>query len=275
MSVLDTGDGISHIRMRTLGVRLLGMEVSAFLVGDILIDTGFAYIREPLLKALEGRDVRCVCCTHNHEDHTGNAAAIQALHACPVYLRHADTLWDEGVRSLAPYRRGWWGWVDPFEPEEMPEIIESNGRTLRVVPTPGHSATQVAFFEEATGVVFAGDLFISPGAAALLPWGNPWLEVDSLRRIAALRPKRMLTGHGRDVKDPAAVLELKADRIEKAARKSVALRADGVAEREIVRAAFSKGRIKDRFFEWMTSREFSRLNFVRAAVRHAPEGREA
>ena len=165
--------------------------------------------------------------------------------------------------------------MDPFEPEEMPEIIESNGRTLRVVPTPGHSATQVAFFEEATGVVFAGDLFISPGAAALLPWGNPWLEVDSLRRIAALRPKRMLTGHGRDVKDPAAVLELKADRIEKAARKSVALRADGVAEREVVRAAFPKGRIKDRFFEWLTSREFSRLNFVRAAVRHAPEGREA
>jgi len=257
--------------MRTLGVRLLGMEVSAFLVGEILIDTGFAYVREPLLKAIEEFEFRCICCTHNHEDHTGNAAALQALHDCSVYLHHADALWDEGVRSLAPYRRGWWGWVDPFEPEEMPEVIESGGRTLQVVPTPGHSATQVAFFEEATRTIFTGDLFISPGAAALLPWGNPWLEVDSLRRVAAMKPRRMLTGHGLCVEDPAAVLELKAARIEKAARRSVDLSIRGVQEREIVRAAFPKGRIKDRFFEWLTSREFSRLNFVRAAVRHAPE----
>ncbi len=80
----------------------------------------------------------------------------------------------------------------------------------------------------------------------------------------------MLTGHGLIVEDPASILELKADRIEKTARRSVGLGEEGVSLREIVRRVFPRGGFKDRFFELLTSREFSRLNFVRAAVRHAP-----
>ena len=267
----DVGNGVTRIRMSTLGAWSLGMEVDAYLVGDILIDTGFAYVREPLMSALEDREINLICCSHSHEDHTGNCAAISAAHGCPVYLRHADALWDEGVRTLAPYRRIWWGKVDPFEAREMPEVVESDGRKLEVIPTPGHALTQAAFYERATGDVFSGDLLISPGAAAVLTWGNPWQEVESLRRVAALGPRRMLTGHGLITEDPVSLLELKADRIEKAARRSVELMSDGREPREVVREVFPKGEFKDRFFEWLTSREFSRLNFVLAAVRHAPE----
>ena len=261
--------------MASLGTRSLGFEVSAYLVGDILIDTGFSYVREPLLAALSGSEINLVCCSHSHEDHTGNCAVIAAANDCPVYLRHADALWEEGVRTLAPYRRIWWGRVEPFDVLEMPEVVESGGRSFKVIPTPGHARTQVALYENATGDVLTGDLFISPGAAALLTWGNPWLEADSLRRVAALRPKRMLTGHGLIEEDPVSLLELKAERIEEAARKSVELMSEGVAPRDVVTRVFPRGAFKDRFFEWLTSREFSRLNFVRAAVRHAPEGLEA
>jgi len=66
------------------------------------------------------------------------------------------------------------------------------------------------------------------------------------------------------------LLELKAERIEDAARRSVELMSKGVQPRDVVAEVFPRGALKDRFFEWMTSREFSRLNFVLAAVRHAP-----
>lgn len=267
----DVGNGVHHLGMRTLGSRALGMDVSAYLVDDVLIDTGFAYVREPVIHTLAGRVIAAICCTHSHEDHTGNAAALSRAHGCPVYLRHADQLWEEGVRSLAPYRLVWWGHVEPFRPVEMPEMLEIGGRTLRAVPAPGHSNTQVGLFVEETGDVFTGDLFVSPGATAVLTWGNPWEEARSLRRVAALRPRRMLTGHGLIIDDPVAVLELKADRIEKAARRSVELSARGVPSRKIVRKVFPKGRAKDRFFELLTSRQFSRVNFVRLAVRFAPE----
>jgi ribonuclease/clavin/mitogillin len=271
----EVGNDVTRIRMTSLGAWSLGFEVTAYLVGDILVDTGFSYVREPLLAALEGHEINLVCCSHNHEDHTGNCAAIAAAHECPVYLRHADALWDEGVQSLQAYRRIWWGRVEPFEALEMPETIESDERRFEVIPAPGHARTQVALFEPASGDVFTGDLVISPGAAAVLTWSDPWQEVESLRRVAALRPRRMLTGHGLIIDDPVPLLELKADRIEEAARRSVELMSEGIAPREVVAKVFPRGGFKDRFFEWLTSREFSRLNFVLAAVRHAPEGLEA
>ena len=190
----DVGNDVTSIRMVSLGTWSLGFEVTAYLVGDILIDTGFSYGREPLLKALASREIRAVCCSHSHEDHTGNCAAIASAHDCPVFLHDADALWDEGVRSLAPYRKIWWGSVEPFDPKEMPEVVESGDRRLRAIPSPGHARTQAALFEPATGDVFTGDLVTSPGAAALLTWGDPWQEVASLRRVAALKPRRMLTG---------------------------------------------------------------------------------
>ena len=271
----DVGNEVTRVRMMSLGTWSLGFEVSAYLVGDILIDTGFSYGCEPMIATLAGCEINLVCCSHNHEDHTGNCAAISAAHGCPVYLRHSNALWEEGVRTLAPYRRIWWGRVEPFDPLEMPEVVESGGRRFEVIPTPGHARTQVALYEPATGDVYTGDLVISPGAAAVLTWGNPWQEVESLRRVAALRPRRMLTGHGLVAEDPGPLLELKAERIEDAARKSAELMSEGVTPREVVTRVFPNGAFKDRFFEWLTSREFSRLNFVRAAVRHAPEGLEA
>jgi len=266
----DVGQGVTRIRMASLGTWSLGFEVSAYLIGDILVDTGFTYVREPLLASLADREINLVCCSHSHEDHTGNCAAIAAAHGCPVYLHRADALWEEGVRTLAPYRRFWWGRVEEFNPLEMPEVVESGGRSLEAIPAPGHAGTQVALYEVATGDVFTGDLVISPGAAAVLTWGNPWLEAESLRRVAALRPRRILTGHGLIAENPVPLLELKADRIENAARQSVELISEGVEPRDVVKRVFPKGGFKDRFFEWLTSREFSRLNFVNAAVRHAP-----
>lgn len=260
--------------MTSFGATSLGMKVDAYIVGDILVDTGFAYVREPLMAALEKREINLICCSHSHEDHTGNCAAIAEAHDCPVFLRHAEALWEEGVRSLAPYRQIWWGRVDPFEAREMPEVVESGGQRLQVIPTPGHAKTQVALYQAATGDVFTGDLVISPGAAAVLTWGNPWQEVESLRRVAAVSPRRMLTGHGLITEDPVPLLEHKAARIETAARRSVALVSGGREPREVVREVFPKNTFRDRFFEWMTSREFSRLNFVLAAVRHAPESSE-
>ena len=90
------------------------------------------------------------------------------------------------VRSRPTGGSGGGGWK-PFDALEMPEVVESGGRRFEVIPTPGHARTQVALYERATGDVFTGDLVISPGAAAVLTWSNPWQEAESLRRVAALR----------------------------------------------------------------------------------------
>jgi glyoxylase-like metal-dependent hydrolase (beta-lactamase superfamily II) len=247
---------------------MLGFEVSAYLVGELLVDTGFAHVRPEVLKTLVGRRIRAICCTHHHEDHTGNCGPLAEIHGCPVYLRHHALRWGEGVRRLKPYRAWFWGSPGSYSALEMPEEVTDGQHTLRALPADGHSVTHAALWEEATGTVFTGDLFIAPGASAVMVQENPYDLVDSLRRVAELDPRVMLTGHGSVVHDPGPRLRTKADRIERAAARAVELHRGGMAERAIVREIFPGGNGRDRLLETLTQGEFSRLNFVRAAVLH-------
>jgi len=266
----EVGEGIVRIRITSRWARMLGFEVSAYLVGDLLVDTGFRHVRRQMLDALRGYSIGAVCCTHNHEDHTGNCGPLAALHGCPVFVANHGLRWSEGVRRLKPYRAWFWGSPGWYDAEEMPAEVAGEHRSLRVLPAPGHSITHVALWEEATGTVFTGDLFIAPGASAVMVQENPYDLAESLRRIAALEPRLMLTGHGLAAEDPAPRLRAKADSIVEAATRAVELHRTGMADREIVHEIFSNGHRRDRFIQLLTQGEFSRLNFVRAAALHRP-----
>jgi len=259
---------ILHIRMSSAVTRSNGFGASAYLVGDILIDTGFAHVRAEVLRALSKREITAICCTHHHEDHVGNCGPISERHRCPNYLRNAAEQWSEGVAELATYRHVFWGSVAPYDVEEMPAVIEAD-RRLCAVPIPGHSSTHTAFFEEQTGIVFTGDLYINSGAGAVMQHENPYDSVDSLRRVAALEPKLMLTGHGLSIEAPVPKLLDKAARIEEAAGRSVELQRRGLPAVEVARRIFGRGFARDRFMAAMTSGEFSRTCFVRGAVKYA------
>jgi ribonuclease/clavin/mitogillin len=250
---------------------MLGLEVSAYLVGDLLVDTGFAHVREQMLSILDGRAIRAICFTHNHEDHTGNCGPLTERHRCPAYLRNRGLRWSEGVRRLKPYRAWFWGSPGKLDVEEMPDEIRGPQRSLRALEAPGHSTTHVVLWEQATGTVFTGDLFIAPGASAVMTQENPYDLAESLRRVAAVEPRLMLTGHGLVVENPAPRLLSKAEKVEAAAARAVELHGRGMPYRRIVHEIFRTGHRRDRWIEFLTQGEFSRINFVRAAVLHNPD----
>lgn len=260
------GDGVVRLRLSTRVTRATGLEVSAYLVGDILVDTGFAFVRARLIEALAGAEIAAIGLTHHHEDHAGNGAAVARAHGCPIYLARPERRWSEGVGRLAPYRRVYWGPPEPYEPLEMPAAIRTPSRALEAVPTPGHSATHTALWDAATGTLFSGDLVVSPGVTAVMRHEDPYELVGSLRRAAALEPARMLPSHGAAVERPAAMLRAKADLIEAAADRAVSLHAAGAGPREIVPRLFRRGQRKDAFMSLITGREFCRENFVRACL---------
>jgi glyoxylase-like metal-dependent hydrolase (beta-lactamase superfamily II) len=264
----DIGDGIEKISLSSRPSRLMGMTTSVFLVGDILIDTGFSMVRDLLVEYLKEKKIRVIVCTHNHEDHSGNCGILAQAHGCPVYMAHPEKKDEEGVATMAFYRRVWWGWPGEYQPEPMPDKIQSAGRTLISVPTPGHSQTHTAFFEEETGLLFSGDLYIAGGVTAVMSYENPYQSVESLRRVAELKPRRMLNGHGLTLDDPADELLLKADKIEAAARQVLDMHHQGASRSRILNALFKDGRIKDWFHVLLTGGEFSRRNFVKACIAH-------
>ena len=99
---------------------------------------------------------------------------------------------------------------------------------------------------------------------------NPYESVASLRALAALEPTAMLTGHGRRIDDPAPRLRLKAERVQEAAFRAVELHRRGLPVAEVVRRIFARHGARDRVLAVMTSFEFSRANFVRAAIALEP-----
>jgi glyoxylase-like metal-dependent hydrolase (beta-lactamase superfamily II) len=246
----------------------VGIPVSCYLRDGVLVDTGFAHARAALVGRLAGVPLEAILLTHHHEDHAANAGELALGNGCPVYLRNPGTRHGEGLDDLPFYRRLSWGRPGPYEPTPTPEVVEAVGRRLRAVPIPGHSSTHTAYLDEGDGSVFTGDLYVARGATAVMAHENPFESIASLRRVAALAPTRMLTGHGLCLENPAAALEEKAAQVEEAAGRVLELHRQGRSADDIARAVFPGGWVKDKAMQWFTAGEFSRACFVRAVIRH-------
>ncbi len=261
---------IIQIRMSNRWSRLQGFMATCHLAGNILLDTGFSNIETLISQYFSKHKLTAIACTHCHEDHAGNAGILAKMHDCAVYLTNPKKQWSEGVGDMRFYRRLWWGKPPPYTPSEMPEEIRSGEWVLKVVPTPGHSATQVAFFEEKRGILFSGDLYVSEGITATLAHENPYETIRSLRRVASLSPTQMISSHGLIMDSPASKLLEKADRIEQAAQRVMQLHSRNTPEKKIVHKVFSRGQSKDWLIDKISMGEFTRLNFVRSCIRHPP-----
>jgi len=260
-------EGVIAFGLQSMWTGLLGFECTFFLLGELLIDTGFPHARNVVVNALKGRKIRAILLTHHHEDHAGNAGTLSQLHSCPIFLHRPEMRWTEGVADLRRYRRLYWGIQEEYEAEEMPANFEHQHGVLRTIPTPGHSISHSCFFDSTSEALFSGDLIVAPGASAVMDRENPCELARSLRRVADLKPRRLLSGHGLDLPFPSASLIRKAELIEKMAQKACELSSRGVGTRAAAWKLFSRGRFKDLVFEIGTGGEFSRGNFVRAALK--------
>jgi len=262
------GGGIVELQLRSHWTRMFGLPVSCYLRDGVLVDTGFAHARDQVIGWLGSAGLDAILLTHHHEDHSANAGELARGNNCPVYLFNPETRHGEGLGDLHLYRRLAWGTPGPYEPEAASEKIAAGGRSFRTVPIPGHSTTHAAFFDEGDGTVFTGDLYVTGGATAVMSHENPFDSIASLRRVAALEPTRMLTGHGLALDSPGPALAAKAERIEEVAGEILDLHRAGLSEGGIAGRIFPGGRTKDRLMQLLTAGEFSRACFVRACIRH-------
>src|SRR5829696_2654275 len=113
LSVEGIEAGVTRLRMRSWRGALVGYDVSAYFVGDVLIDTGFPRAARAFDAAVRTIRPRGVVVTHWHEDHAGNVPALAAL-GLPAAM-HAEC--EEQLRERPPirlYRREVWGQTAPL-----------------------------------------------------------------------------------------------------------------------------------------------------------------
>ena len=123
----------------------------------LLIDTGAVAdgktmpLGKTILELLPDKDGKklplLVAHTHRHLDHRAGDpqfASLPSVQVVPFDL--------EGLRAFFGFN----SWPNGIA------HIDLGGRTVDVIPTPGHNETHVAFYDDRTGILFSGD-FLLPG----------------------------------------------------------------------------------------------------------------
>ena len=194
--------------------------VNAFLVreddGFTLVDTTVARSGDALIEAAEeaGAPIRRVAVTHGHGDHVGSLDELRARldgHV-QVAMPELDARIHAGEEVVDDKLPGSW----PELATKPDVLLEPGDRvgSLEVIETPGHTPGHMAFLDTRDRTLIAGDVLTTLGGVAVsshftLPfpiasmatWDKE-LNLESARRLRALEPQLLATGHGPVLRDP-------------------------------------------------------------------------
>ena len=254
--------GVTEWRFATRLSRFAGYTSSAFLTDDgLLVDTGIPACGAAFERLLDATDVRGVVITHHHEDHAGNVECV-AQRGIPTWIAPATVPLLTTVERLRAYRRLTWTPMPPLTsvvPAFFPTSVE-------MVPTPGHSADHHVSWQPSTRTLFSGDLFLGVAVRVMHEDEDPWQQIESLERAAALGPERMFCAHRGLVPDPVGALRAKAQWI----RDTIATVTDaitlGASDSQILTRLLGGESLTGR----LSGGEYARRNFVRAVRRLRP-----
>ena len=184
--------GITMVPLRTDTIPP-ATHTNAVVVGDgdvVVIDPGSADVEE--LDALHrvigeallpGKKVLAILLTHRHRDHLAGVDSLRARYGAPVW---GHPLAADRVTIDRPLREG-----------ERIELEGRHPRRLRVLETPGHSRSHLAFLEETSKTLIAGDLVSGLGTVVIdPPEGNMQDYLVSLERVRSLGVTALIPGHG-------------------------------------------------------------------------------
>jgi glyoxylase-like metal-dependent hydrolase (beta-lactamase superfamily II) len=153
----------------------------------VLVDAGVGHAAhvDAIAGALDGVPLATVLITHGHTDHVAGVPAIAARWPAARVLGSVFTALTDG------------------------QIVEGGDTRLVALHTPGHAPDHFCFFDEVEGDLYCGDL-VRVGGTVVIPasrGGDLQQYLDSLARVRALQPHRLLPGHGPAIEDPAAVID--------------------------------------------------------------------
>jgi glyoxylase-like metal-dependent hydrolase (beta-lactamase superfamily II) len=255
---------VLRLHMASRRGRLAGYEVSAYVVRDVLIDTGAPRARAELLDAVRRLAPRGAIITHCHEDHAGNAAELAAMGlpllmhpSCEAALRHPA--------RIGAYRRMVWGSARAL----TAPVRTFDPSPLAVLPLPGHTAEHLVAWDAERRILVGGDLFLGVKVRIAHGSESPRRLIGSLRAAAALEPRLLLDAHRGAVYEPVPLLRAKIAWMEDTLGRIDVLHARGLDERAIARRVLGR----EELVGWISRGEYSKRAFVRAVLEH--EGRRA
>jgi glyoxylase-like metal-dependent hydrolase (beta-lactamase superfamily II) len=245
---------------------------TAYLVGDVMVDSGCAHTASELAGALRDTPLKTLVNTHSHEDHIGANAALMREHSGLEIRAHPlalDKIADPRQNQpLHPYRRLFWGYPEASQarPLHDGELITSGDYHLQVMFTPGHSPDHLCLYEAEQGWLFSGDLFVGGKDRALRQGCKIWQLIASLKKLADLQLTMLFSGSARVRREPGKEIIAKIEYYEAMAARVDELAQRGCSEKQIARRVFGRAM----WVELVTMGHFSRLHLVKSYLTPTP-----
>ncbi|UUZ97521.1 MBL fold metallo-hydrolase [Paenibacillus sp. P25] len=194
-----------------------------------LVDAAMPFSVKGILQAAEriGKPITRIVLTHAHGDHIGALDGLkQALLQAQVLISARDAK-AAGRRPRAGGRRAEYtgergrAEAGSGEDEARCALLQDGDRigSLKAIAAPGHTPGMMAFLDERSGALIAGDAFQVRGGVAVSGVVKPWfpfpamatwnkpVSLESARKLRSLKPTLLAVGHGVMIADPLSVID--------------------------------------------------------------------
>ncbi|MDW8051516.1 MAG: MBL fold metallo-hydrolase [Armatimonadota bacterium] len=293
---------MAYLRTELIDLQFLGYPsaIAAYLLDDgsdaALVEVGPTNTAETLLSEVQARGVaveriRHLMVTHIHLDHAGalgwlmqrlpNAVAYVHPVGAP-HLVDPSRLLASASRLYGEMMERLWGEVVPVPSERLRVVHDGErltvaGRTLIAIDTPGHARHHHVYLDEATGILFAGDIagVRMPGTTYVRPpTPPPELDVEawqaSLAKLRQLPIRQLALTHFGLYDDVARHLDELEARLLDWANFTRALIEQGVSNDELIHrlreygnAEMARQNVDPSRYDLGASYEFAALGYAR------------
>jgi glyoxylase-like metal-dependent hydrolase (beta-lactamase superfamily II) len=152
---------------------------------------------DALEKAIGGRRVAAIMCTHTHRDHSPAARPLAGRTGAPVIGCAALALESVGPRADASFD----GDYAPDRTLADGEVLAVDGKPVVAVATPGHTSNHLCFAYR--GALFSGDHVMGWSTTVVVPPdGDMAAYMASLDKLRARDDRIYYPAHGPAVDNP-------------------------------------------------------------------------
>lgn len=265
MNVVET-DQFERVKMIRLGYGPIGsplMSVWMYVLDEWVIDTGQHHMAKAVKTLLPEKKISGIALTHHHEDHSGNAAMLSAMHRIPVMGHPLAAAKLRRGFAIRPYQYLVWGKAPAVGVLPLTGVIETERFALLPVKTPGHSKDHIVFLEKQHGWLFAGDLYLGERIKYFRSDERIDDQIASLKKVLQFEFDALFCAHNPCLTDGKSKIKNKLQFLEDFYGQVKILVAKGFSEKAVIKELDPA---TDRLIKWMTMGNVSYANMVRSAM---------